>query len=159
MGVPGVYIHSLFGSKNDAEAVLIEKHPRSINRKVVKESYLKKALNDRNSTTYKVSKGLSELLNKRRREKVFHPNAEQKVLALDEAVFSVVRTAVDKKEALLAVINIKNDTVNLQIPYQKIGFKALKWEDILSGKKIEGGEEFIHLTLEPYDIFWLKTKL
>lgn len=159
MGVPGVYIHSLFGSKNDAEAVLVEKHPRSINRKVVKEDFLKKALNDYNSTTYKVSKELSELLNKRRTKKVFHPNAEQKVLDLSEAVFSVVRISVDKKEALLAVINIKNDTVDLQIPYQKIGFKASKWEDILSGKKIEGDKEFIQLTLEPYDIFWLETKL
>ena len=33
MGVPGIYLHGLIGSKNEAEQVIIEKDRRSINRK------------------------------------------------------------------------------------------------------------------------------
>ncbi len=159
MGVPGVYIHSLFGSKNDAEAVLLEKQPRSINRKIIKEDYLYRALHDKNSTTYKVSKAFSDLLNKRRREKVFHPNSEQKVIDIDPSVFSVVRSSVDNKEVLLAIINISNKQLNLTIPYEKIKIKAQEWRDILSNKTFISKDQNLNLTLYPYDVLWLKTML
>lgn len=159
MGVPGVYIHSLFGSKNDAEAVLMEKQPRSINRKVIKEDYLYKALQDTDSTTYKVSIAISRLLNKRRREKVFHPNAEQKVIYIHSSVFSMIRVSVDKKEVLLAIIGISNRKIDLKIPYTAIGYKIMEWRDILSGRTFKGNQTHINLALQPYDILWLKATL
>ena len=90
-GVPGVYIHSLLGSKNDAESVLVEKQTRSINRKILKKKLITNLLENNESTTYKILKGFTTLLKVRRSEPLFHPNAGQLILNISKKVFALIR--------------------------------------------------------------------
>jgi len=99
MGVPGIYLPSLFGSRNDADAVIEKGETRSINRKTYRKESLFARLDDTDGSAYKVSRGMGKIIRARIREKAFHPNAAQQVLHISEEVFAIVRTSVDKKSA------------------------------------------------------------
>ena len=55
MGVPGIYLPSLFGAKNDTAAVLEGSENRSINRKTIDETALFELLRDRHSWVHEVA--------------------------------------------------------------------------------------------------------
>src|SRR5258706_11702071 len=64
-GVPGIYLPSLFGSRNDAEAVQREGAKRSINRTSVKEDELFDEFSDPTSIRGRVLAGFLTLLEQR----------------------------------------------------------------------------------------------
>ncbi len=158
MGVPGIYLHGLLGSKNDAEAVLEEADLRRINRKTIKKRELLSALEDENSNIYQISSPLVRLIYHRIRQKAFHPNADQRVLDLSERVFSVLRTSVDRKEKILALINITDQNVNLQIDLESLSIAGQSWFDILTKRNFESDKNRLDIELDPYEIIWLKQK-
>ena len=157
MGVPGVYLPSLFGSKNDADAVIEKGETRSINRKTYRKESLFARLDDKDGSAYKVSRGIGKIIRARIGEKAFHPNAAQQVLHISEEVFALIRTSVDKKERILAITNIVDKVQELSIEAKEIGGQTeFTCRDILSGKDFvsTGGE--LSLTLAPYEVLWLK---
>jgi len=157
MGVPGIYLHSFFGSKNDSDAVLEEGYTRAINRKTFKRENLLRLLNDKTSTTYKVSKSYTELIAKRIKEKAFHPNAEQKVLQIGDSFFSVLRISVDNKEVIFVVVNVTSRKQHLVYNLRNMGYSLENWRDLISEKEYKFKYGLIKLDLEPYDIVWLKS--
>lgn len=156
MGVPGVYLHGLLGSKNDAEAVIAEKETRSINRKVVDKKELIKALENPDTTTFKVSTQFVKMILVRNREKAFHPNATQQVLSISEKLFSVVRISLDKQEYILTIINVTNQEQNFSFDLKEINFQNDSWFELLTKKKKTLKKGKLLLTIEPYGIYWLK---
>ena len=80
MGVPGIYLHGLFGSKNDADAVLDEGETRSISRRTFDRKSLYQTLDDPDTSTHKIAFGFGDMVARRTREKAFHPNAAQRIL-------------------------------------------------------------------------------
>jgi sucrose phosphorylase len=158
MGVPGIYLHGLLGSKNDAEAVIKEGHRRSINRKTISKKELSAELENTDSNIFQVASGLTRLVQYRIREKCFHPNAPQSVIGLSEKVFSVLRTSVDGQEKILAIINIINKRENLSIDLKDKGLYGGDWQDILTKKTFKAKDGRLEIILEPYDILWLKEK-
>lgn len=156
MGVPGIYIHGLLGSPNDAEAVLEEKSTRSINRKTIIKSELLAALKNQKSNIYCISTGIISFIRKRINEKSFHPNAPQQILFESEQVFIVYRRALDLSESILALINVTHSRQNLKINLRQYKIIVSKWIDILSDQIFECDEGKLEITLGPYDVCWLK---
>ncbi len=157
-GVPGIYLNSLLGSKNDADAVLDEHQTRSINRKILDEDILIKALNNSHSTSHKVAKKFGEILVKRKKEKAFHPNAGQNVINVSDSIFALIRSSVDGMEHILALTNVTNRYQNIEIGQEMIRIKAESWFDILGGNTFFISAGMLSLSLAPYEVSWLKTE-
>ncbi|MBI9074387.1 MAG: sugar phosphorylase [Desulfatibacillum sp.] len=158
MGVPGIYFHGLLGSKNDAEAVIAEKHTRSINRMVLDYSSLKGALNNPDCTTHKVVDLYGRMIAKRVKETAFHPNAPQEVLNLHPAIFCVKRTCPETGQPVLAMTNVSGSAISFDMSCKKTGIHCNRFVEILSGDRriYETDKNFnLQLTLGPYDVLWL----
>jgi sucrose phosphorylase len=112
-GMPGIYFHSLFGSRNDREAALESGINRRINRQKFTRAKLEAELNDRASLRSRVFARFQELLQTRRAHAAFAPNAQQQVLAVDERAFVVLRASRDGKDRVLCLHNLSDQTVQL----------------------------------------------
>jgi len=156
MGVPGVYLHGLLGSKNDAELVIEQKQTRSINRKNIKKDELLKALENPASSTYQVTVKLIKLIRRRIKEKAFHPNSPQKVLDISDAVFTVLRSTVDGAEHILSLINVTSRAQSFKIRQPEICGLTKKWIDIISKNSYSCINGEISIEMKPYQIIWLK---
>jgi glycosidase len=159
MGVPGIYLHGLLGSRNDADSVIMEKQTRSINRKTISKSELIRLLMDHNSTTYKVSSKLVNLIRKRISEKAFHPNAPQRILNISDALFTVYRSSQDKKDHILAIVNITSRKVKCEIDLNNLGIDFQNWSDLISSKKLSTSSGSISFNIKPFGIHWFKASI
>src|SRR5204862_7737954 len=90
-GVPGIYLPSLFGARNDLAAVEREGVKRSINRSSLKEESLFDAFAEPGSLPARIASRFIALLEKRTADAAFHPNAPQTVLDLDPRIFALAR--------------------------------------------------------------------
>ena len=158
MGVPGIYLHGLLGSKNDAELVIEEKQTRSINRKNIDKNELLRRLENPGSRESLVSRRLTKLIRIRIKEKVFHPNSPQKILTVSKSLFTALRFTKDKSAFLLSIINISAKAQSVEIPLSQTGTDAKVWHDLIGKKthRVKGSALYLHL--EPYQIIWLKNK-
>jgi glucosylglycerate phosphorylase len=157
MGVPGIYLHGLFGSKNDADAVLDEGQTRSISRRSFDQESLYQTLDDPDTSTHKIAYGFGEMTALRAREKAFHPNAEQRVLKVSDALFALVRTSIDEKEQILCVTNITSRDQQITIDLPEQGLNTRSWLDILSEHLFMADGDVLDLDLPPYQVLWLKS--
>ncbi len=154
-GVPGVYLHGLLGSKNDIEAVLEGQESRSINRKNLNKTELVQMLEDPETTTHKVSSRLTRMIKIRTREKVFHPNAAQKVLDASSKFFSVVRS--NEGEYIIAIANVASEEQIFELDLREVGLKCRSWHNILWDQDFKAENNKLSLTIGPYDVKWLKS--
>ena len=159
MGVPGIYLHGLFGSRNDADAVLDEGQTRSISRRTFDRKNLYNALEDTTTPTHKIAYGFGIMVAKRTRERAFHPNALQRVMNISNAIFALVRTTVDEKEQILCITNITAKEQQIDLDLQKNQLPAGTWKDILSKAEIHSAGSILSLNLSPYQVIWLKKVL
>ena len=157
MGVPGIYLHGLFGSKNDADAVLDEGQTRSISRRSFDQESLYQTLDDPDTSTHKIAYGFGDMTALRAREKAFHPNAEQRVLKVSDALFALVRTSIDEKEQIICVTNITSRDQQITIDLPEQGLNTRSWLDILSEHLFMADGDVLDLDLPPYQVLWLKS--
>ena len=138
-GLPGIYVHSLIGSRNDYYGKEISGIPRRINREKININYLEKELN--NSTNRK--KIFDEILRRlkiRGEHKEFAPDSKQKILSLDKRVFALERISKDKKITVL--VNVSSDEVQLDIENKGL--------DIISGIYVDK-----KVNLNPLQCMWI----
>ena len=155
-GVPGIYLHSLFGTKNDIAAVMDTDTKRDINRTVINYDTLIETLENPDTLTSRIIRKLNALIIIRTKQRAFHPNGAQKILNLKPEIFAVLRTAPDKSQAILSLINVTDKTCAVTIPMDTIGLSKENWYDLISQKTYAFTDENITLTLEPYDVVWLE---
>lgn len=137
-GVPGIYIHSIIGSRNWIEGVEIHKSNRSINREKIEINLLEEHLNDENSARHKIIKGYKNLLSMRKSTPCFAPNAKQAVIEnIDNRVFAIERIC--DKEKVICLTNVSNSTI----------ITNFKNKVLLDGNSFNG-------ELEPYQVAWFK---
>ncbi len=159
MGVPGIYLHGFLGSKNDADLVLEERQTRSINRKTLKKKELLQALNNPETTTYHVTRQLVRLIEIRKRQRAFHPNAGQKILNVADEVFAVMRYTQDHSEIILAFTNVTSKRVKLKINLKQWGIMwDFNWRDLFTRQIYSSKNQQLSFTLDPYQILWLKAR-
>ncbi|MCJ7716495.1 MAG: alpha-amylase family glycosyl hydrolase, partial [Anaerolineales bacterium] len=152
-GVPGIYIHSLFGSPNSHSSVKETGRARSINRKKFQLSEIDKDLKDGSSRSSQVFTAYTHLLEIRKAQPAFKPLAPQQILDLDCQVFSVLRKTADGSESVLCLINVTSQSVELSIDTMEIDLPV-------PGVDLLTGEEFLSsdIRLNPYQILWLKSQ-
>jgi len=156
-GVPAIYFHSLFGSRNWHEGVQRTGRNRTINREKLDRARLEQALNDPSSVRAQVFSAYSRLIAVRTAEAAFHPQSAQKVLALDDRLFALWRLPRGGKGAVLCVHNVSAERVPLFIAQEGTPLAgAMAVQDLLTGQRIPllGGN--LSFTVEPYGVYWLK---
>ncbi len=138
-GVPGIYIHSLLGSRNYYEGVKKTGIKRMINREKLKLERLEQELRDKNSIRHRVFENYLKLLDFRKRVKAFHPRGKKKVIDIDKRLVSIER--IMGRERVLAIINVSDEKIS--IPEYQLYF------DLISRYLFDG-------EVEPYGIYALR---
>jgi len=157
-GVPGVYVHSLLGSRSFRAGVEETGRYRSINREKFRRDTLDAELRDPNSLRHRVFQRYVHLLRVRASQHAFHPNGAQHILVAEPALFALLRTSPDGRERILCVHNVsaapqelRLDLAQLQMPLGR----AL--EDLVGGVRQEvGADATLVLTIAPYQVLWMK---
>ena len=107
-GVPGIYFHSLFGSRSWAEGVRQSQHNRTINRQKLALSELEDALVDSSSLRSRVFQRYRDLLAQRATSAAFNPHGGQEILEMGSGVFAVLRRSTAGGEQVLCLQNVTN---------------------------------------------------
>jgi len=147
-GVPGIYFHSLVGSRNYHEAVRKTRINRSINRDKLNYDNLKELLEEEGSLQKILFKRYKQLLSIRITEDAFNPFGKYEFLDLGSKVFAIKRYASDDNDSILALFNFTGESVKIVLPDEYTGHLV----DIITHTKIHIQD----LALEPYQIVWLK---
>ncbi len=155
-GVPGIYLLSMFGSANDVEAVYRDGTYRSINRGAINERALLKAFGDRNTIPARIAESYIRLLELRVNEPAFHPNGGQEVLDLGRGAFVVKRTSPDLESRVLSIINVSSAALSVAIPLREMGMGHKALFEMTASREIVPETDPWPLTMEPYQIIWLK---
>ncbi|GJM12258.1 MAG: sucrose phosphorylase [Pseudohongiella sp.] len=151
-GIPGIYIQSLFGSRNDHSRLEHTGRPRSINRNIWKESELEEELEDANSMHGKVFSELNRLLRIRQKQAAFHPNATQFTLHLGQEIFGFWRQSIDRSQSVFSLSNVSSQSQLLNLADINL-ISTNEWRDLIGETPISdlGGQ----LELSPYQTLWI----
>ena len=161
-GIPGIYIHSLIGSKNWFGDATLKEHPRRINREKIDIEQLEKQLSDPASLRSSVLERMLSLLEIRKREAAFSPLADQRVVDTDNpgcfAFFRSIKkeeTTEYTTEEVLVVINISASTQEFSPDWRTdhVGPNAV---DLMGDTRYQNTES---LSLEPYQVVVLKHRI
>jgi len=152
VGVPGIYIHSLLGSRNWNEGVSLTGRLRSINREKLDLSEVEAALDDPTSLRSRVFHAYRSLIDRRIAEKAFHPNASQRVLRLHPSAVTLLRTSTDGSEHIVAIHNVSDQPITLDLAGVPLP-DVRGYHDLVSGQEVEA---HARLTVRPYQVLWLK---
>ncbi len=154
MGVPGIYLPSLIGGRNDQAAVRQTGVARDINRATIFEQKLFELLGDEGSACHQIARRFFRLLEVRIGSPAFHPNAGQRVLRGNPAVFAVLRSAKNETQAVLALTNVSDREQEARFSAEELGRAAERWEDLLSGRVVQGKGGRLDMRLAPYEVAW-----
>ncbi len=156
-GVPGVYVHSLFGSRNCPSCVAETGRARSINRQKFHLHELLSELHTEGSHMARVFSGYRHLLQVRRMHPAFHPAAGQRVIALSPSVFAVLRTPSITLECALCLTNVTAQPQQFEIDLTRHGLPLNpSWKELLSSKDgFATGGRILSCSLDPYQTRWL----
>ncbi len=142
-GIPGVYVHSLFGTPNDRAAVDASGIPRRINRRKFDLATLEADLADTGSRARRVFDGMARMLRARSSHRAFRPGAPQRVLEAPPGVLAVERGS-DATGRVRCLVNLTSGPV--EAPTSGPG------EDLLTGRETADGKT---VALRPYEVRWL----
>ncbi|MDO5724475.1 MAG: sugar phosphorylase [Flaviflexus sp.] len=90
-GMPGIYLHSLLGSRSDRSLAERTNSPRAINRAQLDYATLAEELSDESSERSIIHRGITELLRVRANQSAFHPASPQVTLDLGPHFFGLLR--------------------------------------------------------------------
>ncbi|HSO24891.1 MAG TPA: sugar phosphorylase [Chondromyces sp.] len=155
-GVPGIYLPSMIGHRNDVEAVIRENSRRAINRTGIDIERLAEITGDQASMPSRIARAYVHLLRVRTAEPAFHPNAAQEVLALDRRLLAVARTAPDDGSRVLCLINVSGEEVAVALDAADVGLAEELVNDLVTGAAVDASRGVIELELAPYAVCWLR---
>ena len=141
-GVPGLYIHSLLGSRNYLAGVERTGRSRIINREKFTLSRLEAELEDAAGRRRRVLDGLTRLLRARTYDPAFHPQCEQEILESPPQVFAIRRAG---------------EVYCLHNVAPRPGRMALRGDftDLVSGEEVRLSGS---LALPPLEARWLRAR-
>ena len=156
-GVPGIYVHSLFGSRNCTNCVEKSGRARSINREKFQYSKLLAELQDKESRTSRIFFGYKHLLRIRKSVRAFHPSGAQRILHLHPGVFSLIRYSPGGDECIVCLTNVTSAGQEVEIPLEKLNLPLEKiWSDLIEPKKYDAMNSVLRIPLRTYQTLWLR---
>jgi sucrose phosphorylase len=156
-GVPGIYFHSLFGSRGWPEGARATGRARTINREKLARAALESELANLASRRAQVFGRFAALL-RARRAPAFDPYGAQRVLDAGPAVFALLRETLGAEPVLcLHELAGRTQTVHLGASGWPgaSGAHRAGVHDLISGRRVTpqaGGT----LALGPYEVLWLR---
>jgi glycosidase len=145
IGMPGIYFHSLFGSRGWIEGVKQTGRSRTINREKSQLDKLQNELANKNSLRSRVFAKYSQLLKARSGASAFHPHGAQKILDIHPSVFAIERISPDGTSRVLCLHNVSDQTISFSTKHKSA-------VDLFTGQTIQVS----NVTLQPYQVEWLK---
>jgi len=155
-GVPALYIHSLVGTRNDYQRVENAGHSRAINRHQWDYSELEARLSDADSSESQVFTGLEKLLDIRRQQSAFHPNATQFTLHLGSQLFGFWRQSIDRQQSIFCVSNISNSVQSLNLSDINL-IDNENWTDLIS--QLSCNQRMQSIEMQPYQTLWITNQV
>ena len=147
-GIPAVYFNSLFGKSNDDAKYVITGNNRDVNRYKWNYKNITKKLSDKNSKQSIFFKNLRKLLDVKKNQKAFHPNAKRLNINLGSKIFCFKRISLDKKQTIISITNCSS--LN---QYPRLGKKYSKWKNIINSQINFSDDKT--LKLKPFETIWL----
>ena len=95
-------------------------------------------------------KNITNLLNIRRKQKAFHPNASRQNINLGSKFFSFKRVSIDKGQTIICITNLSS-----KIQKTQIDNAYYSWNNLI-GPKIETKNKL--LILKPFETIWLSNR-
>jgi sucrose phosphorylase len=155
-GVPGIYFHSLFGSRGWNEGVQLTGRNRTINRQKLERLALEEELQLPDSRRSQVFERYAKMLKARAARPAFSPNAGQEIIECGESVFALLRESDDAGGRVLCLHNISNQVEAVRPDWAQI-FKPgpITLLDILSDQSfvLQPGDPWV---MQPYQVNWLE---
>lgn len=152
VGVPGIYVHSLFGTRNWQAGVRATGQNRTINRYRFNADQLAASLLAQGSLQQLTYQGYRRLLEARSASPAFHPHGAQLVLPLREEVFSLLRVSPDGMHSAFCLHNLSDVSLEVDLSEAK-GLGSGTWQDLLSAETFELPNTSIRL--DAYGVRWL----
>ena len=147
-GVPAIYLNSLFGTSNDEAKYIITGNNRDINRYKWNKKNILNLLKNKRSKQSIFYNAITKLLDIRRKQKAFHPNAFRSNIKLGNKIFCFKRISLDKKQIIISITNLSSKN-----QYPKLDIKYNKWKNLINPKKKLIKEK--HFKLRPFETVWL----
>ena len=154
-GVPGLYIHSLLGTRNDEEGVHATGRNRSINRRKWQEADLLEWLRDSNGGAW-IFRNYLKMLSTRKEHAAFHPDGKMTLLDTDASLLGFLRVSPEGTERVLCLFNLtgKRKTLGAAKARRMAGLgEGTRLVDLLRGRTLNRGQK--ELRLEPFGFQWL----
>ena len=150
-GIPAIYFNSLFGKSNDEAKYVITGNNRDVNRYKWSYENITKKLKDKNSKQSIFYQNLGKLLEIKRKQKAFHPNAKRLNINLGSKIFCYERISLDKKQTIICITNLST-----KLQYIKINKNLIKYRDLLGRKIFFTLDKKIKL--DPCQTIWLSNR-
>lgn len=146
-GIPGIYIHSLLGSRNYLQDVDPNSPAtyRSVNRRELALGDLAPELDAPDSLPARVFQEMTRLLRIRRDQPAFHPSVPQRILDLGPKIFAVHRPHPDAPVTTLFNVTAHPQTVSPDTLHRSS-------EDLISGEQLDANSP---IPLAPWQFRWL----
>ena len=152
-GMPGIYFHSLVGSRNDREAAERTGINRRINRRKFELDELKKELKEAGSLRQRVYGCYRQLMTARGSTSAFSPRSSQTILSMDARVFAIHRRDEASGERVLVLHNVSGEEVPVDVtavaerePFEAVLFGTGREQISLNETRI---------VMHPYETLWL----
>ena len=149
VGMPGIYFHSLFGSRGWPEGVQQTGRNRTINREKLTYERLTRELAEAGSLRNQVYTAYATLLRARSSTPAFHPLGTQEVVDAGRHIFALWRTSPDGTARILALQNVTSSPRSCALA--DLGLPGSTRDLITGVEDIPVGS----ITLDPYQTAWL----
>jgi len=155
-GVPGIYLPSFFGARNDLQLAQRDGQARSINRAALREEWLLEQFSDPGSIPSRIAGRLLHLLSLRASEHAFHPAAPQASVRIDKRVFALTRRSPDGSACILCLVDVSGQTVSLDVDVKSVGLAPGPLLELVSGRVYSAPRGRLKIEVQPYQTLWLR---
>jgi len=147
-GIPAIYFNSIFGTSNDEAKFIITGNNRDVNRYRWNLKNISNKLRNQKTKQSIFYNSICSLLDIRRKQKAFHPNASRLNLNLGQKIYGFKRISKDKKQTILCITNLSS-----KIQKVKFNKKNQKMKNLLKSKNNIIYKKII--ILNPFETIWL----
>ena len=147
-GIPAIYFNSIFGTSNDETKFVITGNNRDVNRY---RWNLRNIINKLKNNKTKESifyQNICYLLNIRRKQKAFHPNASRINMNFGPKIFGFKRISRDKKQTIICVTNLSSVAQKIKIKRNNQKMRNLMGSNI----QIKNNQ---FVFLKPFETLWI----
>ena len=148
-GIPAIYVNSLLGSKNYIDGVRMTNSNRTINRQKWNLNQIKEMMTSESEQT-RIFHSLIKLIEIRKKQKAFHPNATSFTLQLGEKLFGIWRQSRDRHQSIFCITNFSKKIETFHSQDLNL-IQDENWHDLITGNQIKNDL----IQVEPYKTIWI----